>query len=315
MKKLFLISTTVLIVTFTHGQNLVPNYSFENYVSCPTATAQLNLATPWVMPASTGTASSDFYNGCNLSGTAGVPSNAAGYQNANTGEGYAGIYTYGAGSSREYLQVQLSSSLIAGTVYSVEMYVSPSENAGIATDAIGIYISTGAISGIGSYNPLPYLPQISNPTNNIISDTTGWTLVSGYYTASGGENYITIGNFLDDASTNNLTFNSSGWARGYYWIDDVSISTATGINENQTSNSLTIFPNPFSTKTVLRTDNLLYNATLSVENSFGQTVKQIKNIFGQTVILSRDHLTTGLYFLSLTQDDKVITTKKILITD
>lgn len=197
------------------------------------------------------------------------------------------------------------------------MYVSPSENAGMATDAIGIHISTGPISGLGNGNPLSYVPQISNPTNNLISDTIGWTLVSGLYTAAGGENYITIGNFLDDANTNHVTFNPTGWARGYYWIDDVSVAlaTATEIDEKVTSNSVTIFPNPFSKHTVLRTGYNLNNATLSVITSMGQTVKQIKNICGQTVDLSSDLLATGLYFISLTQNDKLLATKKVVITN
>lgn len=76
-----------------------------------------------------------------------------------------------------------------------------------------------------------------------------------------------------------------------------------------------IFPNPFSSQTVLQTVNPLHNATLTVYNSHGQAVKQIKNINGQTVILSRDNLASGLYFVHLTQDNKVIATKKILITD
>lgn len=77
----------------------------------------------------------------------------------------------------------------------------------------------------------------------------------------------------------------------------------------------TVYPNPFSTQTTLQTDNFFYNATLTMENVFGQTVKQINNISGQTVTLLRDNLPSGLYFVRLTQDSKIITTKKLLITD
>jgi len=79
-------------------------------------------------------------------------------------------------------------------------------------------------------------------------------------------------------------------------------------------NSLQIFPNPFSTLTTLQTDNLLHNATLSVDNCFGQTVKQIKNISGQTVVFSRDNLASGLYFVRLTEENKIYT-GKLVITD
>jgi hypothetical protein len=79
--------------------------------------------------------------------------------------------------------------------------------------------------------------------------------------------------------------------------------------------SINIYPNPFSSQTVLRTDAPLHNATLTVVNCFGQTVKQIKNISGQTVTLFRDNLKSGLYFIRLTQDSKVITADKLVITD
>ncbi|MBA2582915.1 MAG: T9SS type A sorting domain-containing protein [Bacteroidetes bacterium] len=65
----------------------------------------------------------------------------------------------------------------------------------------------------------------------------------------------------------------------------------------------------------MQTDNLLKNATLTVYNCFGQTVTEIKNISGQTVTLSRNNLVSGLYFICLTQEDKVIATDKLVITD
>ncbi|MBI4932010.1 MAG: T9SS type A sorting domain-containing protein [Bacteroidetes bacterium] len=99
----------------------------------------------------------------------------------------------------------------------------------------------------------------------------------------------------------------------------------TGISEYNSSFTISINPNPFSTQTTLQIDpvgNLsngagipLHNATLTIYNSFGQAVKQIKNISGQTVTLTRDNLPGGLYFFRITQDNKTITTDKLVITD
>jgi len=97
-------------------------------------------------------------------------------------------------------------------------------------------------------------------------------------------------------------------------VDELSYSL-TSINENIHNNNSSIFPNPFSKQTTLQTDILLKNATLTVDNCFGQTVKQINNISGQTVTLHRDNLPSGLYFIRLTQDNKVITADKLVITD
>ena len=94
------------------------------------------------------------------------------------------------------------------------------------------------------------------------------------------------------------------------------LDSALGINEpNNLIDTVRVFPNPFSTQTTFQTDVLLNNATLTVYNSLGQTIKQIKNISGQTVVLSRDNLASGLYFIRITEGNKVITAKKLVITD
>lgn len=97
----------------------------------------------------------------------------------------------------------------------------------------------------------------------------------------------------------------------------IHFSNTTGINtyEQNVNPQIHIFPNPFSTQTVLQTFNKLNNATLHLYNSSGKIVTKIKNINGQTVFLSRDNLTSGLYFVFLTQDEKVIATDKLIITD
>ncbi|MBI4929604.1 MAG: PKD domain-containing protein [Bacteroidetes bacterium] len=98
--------------------------------------------------------------------------------------------------------------------------------------------------------------------------------------------------------------------------------TITSVNENHLENKIAVYPNPFSTQTVLKTDNPFHNATLTVDNCFGQIVAQIKNISGQTVTFSRDNLPSGLYFIRLTEEngypslrDKTIAAGKLVITD
>jgi len=150
---------------------------------------------------------------------------------------------------------------------------------------------------------------------------------------------IQNGNLLtSNASTGNQWYNSSGLISGatnttytitqndsYYCIvtlqgcnsdtSNVINTLITGLLFYDDNKNLIIFPNPFSMQTVLQTDNELHNATLSVDNIFGQTVTEIKNINGQTVTLHRNALPAGLYFIRLTEDNKQIATKKIVITD
>lgn len=100
------------------------------------------------------------------------------------------------------------------------------------------------------------------------------------------------------------------------YIEYKNYCTPTSIESvSESQNSVTVFPNPFSSFTTLQSSTYLRNASLTVINSLGQTVSQISNINGQTITFNRSHLPAGLYFIQLTQDSKVISTKKIIITD
>jgi hypothetical protein len=87
------------------------------------------------------------------------------------------------------------------------------------------------------------------------------------------------------------------------------------ILENPNNNIFSISPNPFISSTTIQTVGNLNDATLTIYNSYGQTLKQVKNICGQTVSLSRDHLPGGLYFIRLTEENKIIAEEKIIIID
>lgn len=77
-----------------------------------------------------------------------------------------------------------------------------------------------------------------------------------------------------------------------------------------------IYPNPFSTITTIHLDEILIDASLSIYNIYGQEVKEINHLFGQTFTFHRDNLQTGLYFLFLKQDNKIISSNnKLIIID
>ncbi len=85
------------------------------------------------------------------------------------------------------------------------------------------------------------------------------------------------------------------------------------IKEYSKINIAKIHPNPFSSWTTLNSTDQLINATLTIKNSLGQTVKEIKYINGNTLTFSRDNLLSGLYFINLTQDNCILFTEKIVI--
>lgn len=71
--------------------NLVSNGSFENYSSCPTGFGSIALAVGWLNPSNS---TPDYFNSCYTFADhfADVPLNCLAYQDARTGDAYAGIY-------------------------------------------------------------------------------------------------------------------------------------------------------------------------------------------------------------------------------
>jgi hypothetical protein len=78
---------------------------------------------------------------------------------------------------------------------------------------------------------------------------------------------------------------------------------------------LKLYPNPFHNQTILRLDQSVRNASITISNSFGQVVRRIENINGHTIVLDRDNLKRGLYVMCLTEHKKIIAQTKLFVTD
>lgn len=248
MGRIFLIIVFTCILIGARSQNLVPNYSFEQYDTCPYSSSQIKFATPWFQPNFGGIGgSTDYYNICDSFNLwAGIPYNNLGYQHAKTGVAYTGIgvsYNDGLSNGREYLEVKLTDALIAGKKYCIQFYVSLADKSKYAIDAIGVYFSVdSALYYSNDFSYMPVQPQFVN-SGNIISDTSNWSLISGEIIANGGEEFITIGNFYPDSLTSVDTL--SGTWPSYYYIDDISVylcdcdTTPPVAKFNYTSDTLT----------------------------------------------------------------------------
>ncbi len=320
IKYLFPIYFSLLAVRSFSQTNLVPNPSFEDTVHCPNNAGQINYATFWINPTM---ASPDYMNICNT-GMFGVPSNYAGTQNVHTGNAYALIATYGSvaftsNSYREYIQVPLTSLLIQGEIYCVEFYVSLANGqyTEYAVNNIGAYFSPLAVSST-NYDPLPYVPQIVNPSSNPLTNIGVWTKVSGMFIAQGGEHYLTIGNFNNNAASDTVFIkptSASDKSSGYY-IDDVSvIACASGINELSTENEITIFPNPATNMLNIAIHSLQgQTGTIAIFDLTGKLVITY-HLDGSTDInqVSTASLSSGLYIYKINVNDATVKNGKLSI--
>lgn len=148
------------------------------------------------------------------------------------------------------------------------------------------------------------LSWYNSDTSKIIG-MTWFTIVDPYL---GWQTPSTLWNTCGLVDSNGVTVQSAGTL----WRHDC---ITTGNDEISLKDDLMIFPNPFSSQTTLTIDNHLINATLTVYNLYGQSVKQIDNLSGESIIFHRDNLASGLYVLCLTENNKIIKTNKLVITD
>ncbi len=235
--------------------NLVPNPSFETYNWCPSGIGNLNAVSDWDSPVNLTTP--DYFNSCAIGTWVFVPQNRLGYQFAHAGQAYAGIVTsQNAGnpqvnSYREYIQCQLTQPLIGGGNYFFRAYVSGGDSSQYTSNDFGVYFSNSHIQySCPTVIPcnLPFTPQIENPSSNSLFDRINWVEINGNYIASGGEEYLIIGNFKDSVNTvaqpTGWSNPNSGYFYSYFYIDDIlltPVDSLTSLSENST-HGIKIFP-------------------------------------------------------------------------
>lgn len=240
MKKItfknYVLAFILLTAIGMKSQNLVLNPSFENFTPAPIigcAGSGYGNVTNWYNPDVQDSCSTpDWYSSCTtLLGA--TPNASFGYQVAHTGSAYAGIISKDQTTTdyREYIEGQLSSPLTAGQNYCISFYVSLGNKSYLYCNNFGMYLSNSLTQYPTNYcktsasHPLTVTPQLNYTCT--VTDTTNWVRLQWNYTATGGEQYFTIGNFFNDGSTTSGVNNAGALLTGpfaYYYIDDVSIS-------------------------------------------------------------------------------------------
>ncbi len=215
--------------------NLVLNPSFEDHDSCWPGISGISAgqAQFWSSP-NDGT--SDFFSEYSYlghdqcgydSGFTTVPMSAFGFAYPHYGECYAGfgVVSNDPDQFREYIQGNFKNPLLPGRTYPIECFVSLAPFPSCFTD-LGFYFSDTQISIANLATIIPLVPQFENSTANLIQEHNGWQRITGYYTAHGGENFVSIGCFKHTDSCHLvrcvITPSDSGQA-AYMFVDDVAI--------------------------------------------------------------------------------------------
>jgi len=217
------------------SQNLIKNPSFESLKNCPKYLGNFDADVhDWSIPT---LGSTDYFNGCSTA--MGTPENFKGKQPADFGIGYAGMYLYAPEDYREYLQAELSETLVKGQKYQVSFYVSLAELSNVAVKEFGILFSKDKME-LKTKKVLSKKLRYQLKGNqynymeigytNFYSDTQDWILVNTIFEAQGTEQYMTIGNFKKNARTRLFKTKKYSGKGSYYYVDMVHLQKADTIN-------------------------------------------------------------------------------------
>ena len=259
------------------AQNLVPNPSFEDTVSCPTSFDEINLSTGW----SAFCQSPDYFNSCN-DGIVDLPSNIFGYQSARTGNACSGFSAFDVASTsnlRECLGIQLNQQLIIGQKYFVSFFLNRAvkniQEINVGCNKIGVKFSTVLYSALNSI-PIDNTSQVYS--DSIISYTLNWIKVSGSFISDSGYNYLSIGNFFSDSLISFIKYDNNA-VFAYYYIDDVCVSPDSlecdlnpeGIY-NLPQQQIAIYPNPATEQLIITLSSSFFNGVRELPFDNGQLI-------------------------------------------
>jgi len=172
------------------------------------------------------------------------------------------------------------------------------------------------------------------------------TITFGSYVLSAQGSFITrydtTGNILyafdiGESSTNAISTNENGSLNvtGHFSSDELhfgadTLSCLGGYNifvarmdsmlytaasEVSRIDKINIYPNPFTSEITFFSSTPLKDATIILFNVLGESISEIKKINGHSSTITLDKLQRGIYFLRITQGDKIISTKKIIKVD
>lgn len=223
--------TTLFSGFCVNAQNLVPNAGFETYTQLPTNPSQLQRATDWLNSLGATAGSPDYWN---TLGTGNISSKIGPY----SGTGYSGTFLEAFDSAttnltdyKEYMTIQLSSPLQAGKTYRISfytahMYGAAPSNINFSTMTfddlpsseqgyLGVVFSAAAPVAANTVgNTSPRWTSLRNDfgigrvlipsTNTAVygaASRNAWVKVDLLYTATGTEQYMTVGQLRPGATS------------------------------------------------------------------------------------------------------------------
>lgn len=319
---------------FSFAQNLVPNFSFEQFDTCPNSENQIRYAIGWANCSNPGGGTPDYYNACAAPDSFGVPYSFFTHQDEYRGcNAYAALVLFSSGYSnyREFIGIQLNQSLLIGQKYFLSFNTVMSEFSyngtqfGMPSNNIGIHLSTIQYT---SANPCPIDNYAHLRSIAIINDSTNWHRISGSIIADSMYDYIMVGNFFDDVNTDTLHYNCTTCQNYgcYYLIDDICLSTDSltcngGLNELPctaylheiaSAENIKVFPNPVDGLLNISLEENMYNE-IEIFDVFGKFIYSKKIEKANATQLNLSMFLAGTYLLKIINNENHLACFKKII--
>ena len=217
----------LVLTTNLTAQNLIPNPSFENNNCCPSTYSMFYCIQGWAAPTK---GTTDYYSSCELKHYTPVvrtPTNFFGHQQPVDGIAYIGLYLYYHTDYREYALTKLKEPLQENETYHLNFWISLADTAGTAIRSLGVAF-TDTLYKKKQFTNITEVPysEVYLTDSSFIKDKKQWFQLNMDYKAKGGETFLMIGNFKDNASTDTLQLNDNHTSfderfDSYYYLDDV----------------------------------------------------------------------------------------------
>jgi hypothetical protein len=92
----------------------------------------------------------------------------------------------------------------------------------------------------------------------------------------------------------------------------VTIEDATGLSEHDNHNAFSVYPNPAGSFSTIRLDNVDFlGARFALYDTFGRVVRREKTLHHKELIIDRDGLPNGMYFIKILHNEGQYTAKLI----
>ncbi|MBL0127113.1 MAG: T9SS type A sorting domain-containing protein [Flavobacteriales bacterium] len=316
MVRLFVVPASLAVAIGLNAQNLIPNPSFEEMDGSCEGGAYYGILADWVSP-NCGGPGGYFHScsGANGFPNANVPVNLWGAQDAAEGSAYLGITTYQHNSPlllQSYPTVALEQALIAGVEYCMSIRINLAGRSAYRTRNLSVIFSWLYPSACGGNDTINWPTEAQIVFNTEAIDTTDWTVLAGSFTAIGGEQYLTMGDFIGFANPDTVFHGvtSAPVQRAVFFIDDLSLLACDAGVSDITRHPLNVYPNPASDRITIdlaQVNGPPYEYFLS--DAAGRTVRS-----GSLASSSLDvkPLASGIYQLVLRSKGAVHTSRLVI---